>query len=139
MLKEEQNLILEVNLMIKVTTKGNWKKTNSFLERCLNLVKLGKLDKYGQEGVEALREATPRDSGETANSWYYRIVRNRHGVSIEWLNSSQNEGIPIVILLQYGHGFQNGAYYEGLDFINPALKPVFENIAETAWRELTDE
>lgn len=125
--------------MIRITSKGEWKKTNKFLERCLNLIKLGKLDEYGRLGVEALSNATPRDSGETASSWYYRIVRDKRGVSIEWLNSSQNEGIPIVILLQYGHGFHNGGYYEGLDFINPALRPVFEEIAENAWRELTNE
>lgn len=125
--------------MINVTVKGDFKRTNSFLERCLNTFKLGVLDKYGRRGVDALRNATPRDSGETANSWYYRVVRNGRGVAIEWLNSSQNEGIPIVILLQYGHGFDGGGYYEGLDFINPAMKPVFEQIADDAWRELTDE
>ena len=125
--------------MIRVTSKGDWKRTNRFLERCLNFVKLGELDKYGRIGVDALAAATPKDSGETASSWYYRIVRNNRGVSIEWLNSSQNEGIPIVILLQYGHGFQHGGYYEGLDFINPALKPVFDEIAENAWKELTNE
>ena len=125
--------------MIRVVTKGNWSKTDRFLERCMNLVRLGVLDKYGQEGVYALANATPVDTGETADSWYYRITSNKRGVNIEWLNSSQNEGIPIVILLQYGHGFQNGGYYEGLDFINPALRPVFERIAEDAWKELTHE
>lgn len=124
--------------MISVSVKGDFKKTNSFLERAANLFKLGILDKYGRRGVDALRAATPVDTGETANSWYYRIVRNKRGTAIEWLNSSTNEGIPIVILLQYGHGFDGGGYYEGLDFINPAMRPVFEQIAEEAWRELTD-
>ncbi len=124
--------------MIHVSVKGDFKKTNSFLERAANLFKLGILDKYGRRGVDALRAATPVDTGETANSWYYRIVRNKRGTAIEWLNSSTNEGIPIVILLQYGHGFEGGGYYEGLDFINPAMRPVFEQIAEEAWRELTD-
>ena len=124
--------------MIHVSVKGDFKKTNSFLERAANLFKLGILDKYGRRGVDALRAATPVDTGETANSWYYRIVRNKRGTAIEWLNSSTNEGIPIVILLQYGHGFEGGGYYEGVDFINPAMRPEFEQIAEEAWRELTD-
>ena len=124
--------------MISVSVKGDFKKTNSFLERAKNLFGLGILDKYGRRGVDALRAATPKDTGETANAWYYRVVRNRRGTAIEWLNSSKNEGIPIVILLQYGHGFQNGGFYEGLDFINPAMRPVFEQIADDAWKELTD-
>lgn len=124
--------------MIRVSVKGDFKKTNSFLERAKNLFGLGILDKYGRRGVDALRAATPKDTGETANAWYYRVVRNRRGVAIEWLNSSENEGIPIVILLQYGHGFQNGGFYEGLDFINPAMRPVFEQIADDAWKELTN-
>lgn len=124
--------------MIRVSVKGDFKKTNSFLERAKNLFRFGILDKYGRRGVDALRAATPKDTGETANAWYYRIVRNRIGVAIEWLNSSKNEGIPIVILLQYGHGFQNGGFYEGLDFINPAMRPVFKQIADDAWKELTD-
>lgn len=124
--------------MIRVSVKGDFKKTNSFLERAKNLFRFGILDKYGRRGVDALRAATPKDTGETANAWYYRIVRNRRGVAIEWLNSSKNEGIPIVILLQYGHGFQNGGFYEGLDFINPAMRPVFKQIADDAWKELTD-
>lgn len=124
--------------MISVSIKGDFKKTNSFLERCANIFKLGVLDKYGRRGVDALRAATPVDSGETANAWYYRVIRNRNGVAIEWLNSSENEGIPIVILLQYGHGFDGGGYYEGLDFINPAMRPIFQQIADDAWRELTD-
>lgn len=124
--------------MIKVSVKGDWSKTNRFLERALNVIHLGELDKYGRQGVDALSAATPKDSGKTADSWYYKIVRTKRGTKIEWLNSSQNDGVPIVILLQYGHGFQNGRFYEGLDFINPALKPVFEEIAENAWKELTN-
>lgn len=124
--------------MINVTVKGNWKKTDSFLERALNIAKLGNLDKYGQIGVDALAAATPRDTGETASSWYYKIVRKNGTVSIQWLNSSENKGIPIVILIQYGHGLQNGGYVQGIDFINPALKPVFKNIADNMWKELTN-
>lgn len=124
--------------MINFSVKGDLSKTNNFLERCLNIFHVGALDKYGREGVEALANATPKDSGITAGSWYYRITRSRGGVKIEWLNSSQNEGVSIVILLQYGHGFHQGGYYEGIDFINPALRPVFDDIAESMWKELTN-
>lgn len=125
--------------MIEVSVKGDWSKTNNFLERALNVVKLGQLDRYGRLGVNALSSATPKDSGKTASSWYYRIVRQYGGVKIEWLNSSQNQGVPIAILLQYGHGLHQGGYVEGIDYINPAMRPVFEEIAETAWKELTNE
>ena len=125
--------------MIEFKVKGDWSKTNKFLERALEVVKLGELDKYGQKGVEVLAANTPKDSGVTADSWYYRITHYKEGAKIEWLNSSANEGIPIVILLQYGHAFQNGEYFEGIDFINPAIKPIFHAIAEDAWKELTDE
>lgn len=122
--------------MIKFSQKGDWSKTSSFLERCLNVFKLGILDKYGQEGVRVLAANTPKDTGETASSWYYRIVRTNNSVKIEWLNSSQNQGIPIAILIQYGHGLHDGGYVEGIDFINPAMKPIFQAIADNTWKEL---
>ena len=125
--------------MITIQVKGDLKKATSFLERALEVFNLGILDKYGRRGVDVLSAATPKDSGVTADSWYYRISRRKNGVAIEWLNSSQNEGIPIVILLQYGHGFDGGGYYEGLDFINPAMRPLFDEITEEAWKELTNE
>lgn len=125
--------------MIKFTHKGDWSKTNRFLERALEVIKLGELDKYGRRGVAALSEATPKDTGQTSESWYYEITHYKDGAKIEWFNSNSNEGIPIVILLQYGHAFQNGAYFEGVDFINPAIRPIFDAIAEDAWRELTNE
>lgn len=122
--------------MITVTCKGDWKKTNTFLERCLNLFKLGKLDQCGREGVKALQAATPVDTGETAKSWYYKIERKRGSFSIVWLNSNQNQGIPIAILIQYGHGLQNGVYVKGIDFINPAMKTIFDDMADDLWKEL---
>lgn len=122
--------------MIKFSTKGNWSKTNSFIEKALNVVKLGSLDKYGEKGVEALAAATPKDSGETAKSWYYQIVRDGENTQIQWCNSAQNDGIPITILIQYGHAFQNGAYVRPDDFINPAIKPIFEEISEEIRKEL---
>ena len=123
--------------MIKFSQKGDWSKTNKFLERSLNVIHLGKLDRFGREGVQALAAATPQDTGETAASWYYKIVRDSQGTRIEWLNSNSNQGIPIVILIQYGHGLQNGVYIQGIDFINPAIKPIFNKIADDAWKELT--
>ena len=122
--------------MIQVSTRGDWSRTSSFLERCLNVLKMGELDKYGRLGVSVLENATPKDTGNTASSWYYQINRTSKGVAIEWNNSNLKEGIPVVILIQYGHGLHQGGYVEGIDFINPALRPVFDQIAEDAWREL---
>lgn len=123
--------------MITIVQKGDWKVTTSFLERALELVKLGTLDKYGQEGVEALQNATPKDTGKTASSWYYQIVRTDHSVSLQWCNSNSNDGVLIAILIQYGHAFQNGEFLEGIDFINPALKPIFKEISEKIRKELS--
>lgn len=125
--------------MIKFIHKGDWSRTNSFLEKALEVIKLGELDKYGRKGVEALAAATPKDTGKTSESWYYRITHFKEGARIEWLNSNSNQGILIAILIQYGHGLQNGAYVEGVDFINPALRPIFDAIAEDTWKELTNE
>jgi hypothetical protein len=124
--------------MISFEAKGNFKKVNGYLERLLEFGKLGVLDKYGQMGVEALAAATPKDTGVTAASWSYRIVRNNRGsVSIQWENSNvTHNGIPIVVLLQYGHGTGTGGYVKGIDFINPAIKPIFEKIANDAYREV---
>lgn len=124
--------------MIEIKVKGNWSKTDLFLERALNLVKLGVFDKYGAIGVDALRKATPKDSEKTANSWYYEIVRKRDSVSVQWLNSNLNQGIPIAILIQYGHGMRQGGYVQGIDYINPAVKPVFTEMADNLWKELTN-
>jgi len=123
--------------MITISKKGDWSKTDTFLERALNIIKLGKLDDAGRKGVEALAAATPVDTGKTAASWYYKVIRNKGSVSLQWLNRSSNQGIPIVILIQYGHAFQNGVYVKGTDFINPTMKEVFDDIAENLWKELT--
>ena len=125
--------------MIKFTQKGDWSKTNNFLERALEVVKMGELDKYGKSGVEALKNATPKDTGKTAESWSYQITHYKEGATIEWLNSNINKGIPIAILIQYGHGLQNGGYVNGVDYINPAMGPVFDSAAHDTWKELTNE
>lgn len=122
--------------MITFESKGNFKNTMSFLERAKEFMNIGCLDDYGRRGVEALRAATPVDTGETASLWKYSIERTKNSVSVIWSNSSQNEGIPIVILLQYGHGTSRGAYVQGVDFINPAMRDIFQNLADEAWREV---
>ena len=94
------------------------------------------LDEYGKKGVEALRQATPKDTGKTADSWFYEIKRSKESVSISFNNSNINDGVPIAVILQYGHGTRNGGWVEGRDYINPAIQPVFDEIAEEAWKEV---
>lgn len=122
--------------LIEVKSKGNFKKTYSFLEKIKEGFDIGLLDKYGKMGVEALEMATPMDTGLTAASWYYQIERDGKNVSLHFLNSNIQNGIPIAIILQYGHATRNGHYVEGIDYINPALRPVFEKLAAEAWKEL---
>lgn len=118
--------------------KGDWSKTTKFLERAREVARISALDKYGKAGAQALREATPRDTGKTADSWNYKIVQGRDGIRIIWENSNTTEnGIPIVVLIHYGHMTGTGAYVEGRDFINPALQPIFDAIARDTWKELT--
>lgn len=123
--------------MITFSHKGDFSKTNRFLERALNVVHLGILDKYGREGVAALSAATPVESGLTAQSWYYEIEHGKGGASIRWLNSNVNKNVNIAVILQYGHGTGTGGYVQGRDYINPAIRPIFDKIAEEAWREVT--
>ena len=123
--------------MARFTQKGDFSKLSRFLERAKEAVKLGDLDKYGREGVRALRSATPMDSGLTAESWYYKINRGEGSVSISFHNSNRNKGVLIAIILQYGHGTGTGGWVEGQDYINPSIKPVFNKIAEDAWKEVT--
>lgn len=123
--------------MITVRHKGGFSKTIRYLTRANEAVRRMNLDKYGREGVAALASATPVDSGLTASSWYYRIVRKNGSVTIEFLNSNIQNGVPIAIILQYGHGTRNGGWVQGRDYINPAVQPIFDKIANEAWREVT--
>lgn len=117
---------------------GDFSKTSKFFERCKNLFHLGVLDRFGREGVAALSMATPVDTGKTAASWRYQITNNKNELKIEWLNdNTTKDGIPIVVLIQYGHGTGNGGYVVGRDFINPAIKPIFDKIADALWKEVT--
>lgn len=123
--------------MIQVRQKGNFSNLNGFFERCREIFKHGELDKYGRAGVEALSSATPIDTGKTASSWSYEIVHEEGKSSIIFHNSNVTKtGIPVAILLQYGHGTNNGGYVEGIDYINPALKKCFEDMANEAYSEV---
>lgn len=123
--------------MISFRQKGDFSKLTRYLERVKECVNLGILDKYGQEGVAALSSATPVDTGETASSWYYEIENKNGSARIIFKNSHINQGVPIAIILQYGHGTRNGGWVQGRDYINPAIQPVFDNIVKEAWREVT--
>lgn len=123
--------------MISFRQKGDFSKLNRFLERAKEAARLSILDKYGREGVAALSSATPVDSGETANSWFYEIEHNNGSASITFCNSHINKGVPIAIILQYGHGTGTGGWVEGRDYINPAIQPVFDRIVDAAWEEVS--
>ena len=123
--------------MIKFSQKGDFSKLTSFLEKTKEVVKLGNLDKYGKAGVEALSSATPIESGLTASSWYYKIENKDGKASINFYNSNIQNGVPIAIILQYGHGTGTGGWVEGRDYINPAIQPLFDKIADDAWKEVT--
>lgn len=123
--------------MIKFRQKGDFSKLTHFLEKAKEAVRLGYLDKYGREGVAALASATPIESGRTASSWYYQVENKNGSASITFYNSNVNKGVPIAIILQYGHGTRNGGFVQGRDYINPAIQPIFDRIADEAWREVT--
>ena len=123
--------------MISFRQKGDFSKLTRFLERAKEAVHLGDLNKYGREGVAALSSATPKDSGLTSSSWYYEIENNKESARIVFKNSNIQNGVPIAIILQYGHGTGTGGWVEGRDYINPAIQPVFDKIADNAWREVT--
>ena len=123
--------------MISFRQKGDFSKLTRFLEKAKNAVHLGILDKYGREGVAALASATPLDSGKTASSWYYEVQHGEGTASINFYNSNVNKGVPIAIILQYGHGTGTGGWVQGRDYINPSIQPIFDKIANEAWREVT--
>ena len=123
--------------MIKFRHKGDFSNLTKFLEKAKEAVRLGNLDKYGREGVAALASATPIDTGLTAGSWYYEIENKNGRATISFHNSNIQNGVPIAIILQYGHGTGNGGWVEGRDYINPAIQPIFDKIVNNAWREVT--
>lgn len=123
--------------MIRIEQKGDFRKLTTYLERLKSVIKMSTLDFYGRKGVEALSAATPVESGKTADSWYYEIY-NRNGVAkITFYNSNIQNGVPIAVILQYGHGTRNGGWVEGRDYINPAIQPIFDEILDNLWKEVT--
>lgn len=124
--------------MIVFKQHGTFNKIEKFLTHNQRLEYMKILDKYGREGVATLQAATPVDSGETAGSWDYKIRVFGNSFNIMWTNSNVIDGVPIAIILQYGHATRNGGYVQGRDYINPALKPIFDRLAEEAWREVTN-
>lgn len=123
--------------MIGIECKGNFSKSLGYLEKVKHIARLSNLDKYGREGVAALASATPVDTGLTAASWYYRIEYSADAVKLVFLNSNIQNGVPIAIVLHYGHGTGTGGWVEGRDYINPAIQPIFDKIVNDAWREVT--
>ena len=120
--------------MITVESKGNFDNTEKLLKRIKSRDYLKVLDKFGQQGVTALSRATPTRSGKTASSWDYEILVSGGGVTLQWTNSNINNGVSIAIILQYGHGTRNGGYVVGRDYINPAMRPLFDKMADEAWK-----
>lgn len=138
MKQEKGNFIQGGDNLIRITSKGDFSNTFRFLNK-MSKFEINKiLEKYGQMGVNALSDATPVDSGATASSWGYEISLKKEGATIHWTNTHQNKGVYIAVILQYGHGTGTGGYVQGRDYINPAIRPVFDKIAEEAWMEVVN-
>ena len=123
--------------MISFRQKGDFSKLDRYFEKLREAAKIGVLDKYGRAGVKALSSATPTRTGVTAASWSYKINRKNGNVSLDFYNSNINKGVPIAIIIQYGHGTGTGGWVEGIDYINPAIQPLFKQLADDAWKEVT--
>ena len=123
-------------MKISFSSKGDFSKTIKFLNKVKNVKINNILSKYGKIGVDALSQATPKDSGVTSRSWNYKIEVNNGNASIVWYNTNVVKGVNIAVILQYGHGTRNGGWVEGRDYINPAMKPIFDKIADQVWKEV---
>lgn len=123
--------------MIVIKQSGNFDKTEKFLKNASRRKARRILEKYAQKGVAALADATPKDSGKTAASWGYDIWVGKNGYTVSFTNDNVNDGVPIAIILQYGHATGTGGYVQGRDYINPAIQPIFDKIANEAWKEVT--
>lgn len=123
--------------LIKFNHKGDFSNTERFFNRVLRMDYLNILEKYGQKGVLALQNATPHGSGKTADSWDFGIEKGNGSVTLYWTNSNERNGVNIAVLLIYGHGLHNGGYVQGNDFVTPAIRPIFEQIANESWKEVT--
>lgn len=123
--------------MITFTHRGNFNKIEKFFDRSRSIDFIRILENYGRQGVDALSNATPVDTALTSNSWSFKTQVTKRGFSITWTNSNVVDGTIIAVILQYGHGTRNGGYVQGEDYINPALRPIFKNISENLWKEIT--
>ena len=123
--------------MISVFSKGDFKNLERALRKSLGFRYRSVLEKYGRKGAQALAAATPVDTGRTADSWDYEIVEENGSISVNWINTNINDGVNIALILQYGHGTGTGGYVQGIDYINPALRPIFDEMAEAAWKEVS--
>nr|DAY18504.1 MAG TPA: type I neck protein [Caudoviricetes sp.] len=123
--------------MITIESQGEWKMTRNWFDRMTKLDLALIMNQFGKEGVSALAAATPSRSGLTSKSWNYEVTRKGNNWKITWTNSNVNKGANIAVLIQYGHGTRNGGYVVGRDYINPAIRPVFDKIAQKAWKEVT--
>jgi len=124
--------------MIKFRQKGNFLKLTNYFEKVKEKVNFGILDKYGQKGVEALKSVTPVRTGKTRDSWYYQIEHEKDSVTIRFLNSNIQNGQNIAIILDTGHGTRGGGWVAGLHYIEPTIRPIFEEMAEESWKEIKD-
>lgn len=123
--------------MIRFWHRGGFSKTNKYLRDVKEAARVKILEEYGERGVSALSSATPVDTGSAATSWSYKVSRDETGSRIEFFNSDIENGFPVAIMLQYGHGTGTGGWVEGRDYINPAIQPIFDELAEEAWKEVT--
>lgn len=123
--------------MISVTQRGDFVKTDNFLEKARRIFLEIRLESYAAEGVQALANATPKKTGKTAASWRSEVSVSDKEIRIDWMNDNINKGVPIAVILQYGHGTGTGGYVQGRDYINPAIQPIFDKIADAVWKEVT--
>lgn len=122
--------------MFNISHRGDFKDTEAFLKRSMKGDYYADLDRYGARGVAALSKATPVDSAKTATSWSYKVTRTAKGAKVTWYNSNVEDGVVIAIILQYGHGTGNGGYVQGRDYINPAMRPIFDSMAQEIWKKV---
>jgi hypothetical protein len=123
--------------MFSFSSTGDWAKTEAFLRKIQKLNVDSVLQSAGAKGVAALAKSTPRDSGLAANSWTFEVKKSSGGIEIDWTNTDDENGFKVALMIQYGHGTGTGGYVHGIDYINPAMRPVFDQIAETVWKAVT--
>jgi hypothetical protein len=128
---------VEGDTLITISSKGSFSNTEKFLKRSIISNYNSIFEKYGKEGVRLLSSATPVDTGKTSESWTYEVKKSKSGISIEWSNSNVVNGVPIAIIIQYGHATQNGAYIQGQDYINPVIKPLFDKLTDNLWKDVS--